>query len=358
MPINNCKNIKLWFGSDAFSISSLLHEYTSAFLEKNRNAEISTFDFSAGGNRSDLEKKLYNALRGASLFSSEKIVIIKNLFSSKKNKEDEPLDTQNIFEVDNKDFERSLFEVVAKNSSDQIFFIEERALDKRSRAFTFFSKILKEGQAEQREFLIPLHFEFNVWLEKAIKERGGQISKKTVDFLAMILGKGMEQKERGSIIAAYDLFQSSMEIDKLVAYCDGKEITEEDIMVLVSSSSDMNIFNLIESIGKKNRKRAIEILSGQIEQGFNENYILTMLVYHFRSMIMVKSLIDEGMDINEIVRKTKMHPMVVQKNIRYCRTLSSDYLLAVYGKLYNADISIKNGTMDPELTLDLLVAVI
>lgn len=358
MRADKQKNIKLWFGNDTFSIASLLLERRTEFLRKNLDAEVGVFDFSVGENRNDLEKKLYNTLRGASLFNSEKIIIIKNFFSSKKNRKDEQEEVGvEVTEV-KKDFEESLFETVSKNYSDQIFFIEESSLDKRSRAFKFFEKILKEDRAEQREFSIPLHFEFNSWLEKTIKEKGGKVSKKTVDFLAMILGKGMEQKERGSVIAAYDLFQSSMEIDKLIAYCDGDEISEEDILLLVSASSDMNIFNLIESIGKKNRKRAIEILSGQIEQGFNENYILTMLVYHFRSLIMVKSLTDEGMSVDEIIRKTKIHPMVVQKNIHYCRSLSSEYLLAVYRKLYNADASIKNGTMDPELTLDLLVAVI
>lgn len=358
MSTENRKNIKLWFGSDDFSISSLLREHKSEFLKKNRNAETSTFDFSAGENRNDLERKLYNALRGASLFSSEKIVIIKSLFSSQKNKKDETGEEQKDLEESRQDFEQSLLELIAGNASDQIFFIEPRPLDKRSRAFKFFEKILKEGRAEQREFSVPLRFEFNSWLEKAVKERGGKISKQNVDFLAMLLGKGMEQRERGNIIAAYDLFQSSMEIDKLIAYCDGKEILKEDIVLLISASSDMNIFSLIENIGRKNRKRAMEILSGQIEQGYNESYILKMMVYHFRNLIIVKGLVEKGISAYEIAKITKMHSFVAQKNIQYCQSLSPEYLLAVYGKLYNADASIKNGTMDPELALDLLVAVI
>jgi DNA polymerase-3 subunit delta len=175
----------------------------------------------------------------------------------------------------------------------------------------------------------------------------------------MLLGRGMEQKEKGGqLVAAYDLHQAANEIDKLISYCDGREMEKDDIMLLVSASCDMNIFNLIESIGKKDRSRALAILSGQIREGFNENYILTMLVYHFRNLINIKSLLGEGLGAGEISRRTKIHPMVVEKNIAYCRSLKEENLLMIYEKLYSADLNIKTGKMEPELALDILIAVI
>lgn len=356
---NKSKNIKLWFGNDAYGISETLSEEKKCVIKNDRNAEIGVFDFGSGEKRTEIEKKLQNVLRGNSLFSSEKLIVVKDFFSSKKNKTvdlEQEIDESNPGSKNN--FEENLFEIVLKNTTDGIIFIEERSLDKRGKAYKFFEKLSNEGRAEQKEFLIPLQFEFNTWLEKTLRERGGKISKENINILAIILGKGMEQREHGSVIAAYDLFQSSMEIDKLVAYCDGREIMGEDIELLVSASSDMNIFNLIESIGSRNKKKSLEILSEQIEKGFNENYILTMLVYHFRNLITVKNLVEQGCGVDEIVKAAKMHPFVAQKNIQYCRNLSKTYLATVYGKLYNADINIKNGLMEPELALDLLLVAI
>lgn len=357
----NEKRIKFWFGNDSYGISEALKEERGSAVLTDSSVEVASFDFSSVEERKGAENNLLNALRGASLFSSQKLVIIKNFFSSKKNKdkdEDGDLKIENASLGVAGDFEDVLLDTISRNFSDRIVFVEERFLDKRSKAYKFFEKIIKDGDGEQREFAIPLQFEFNSWLEKTIEKRGGKISKQNINRLAVLLGRGMEQKERGSVIAAYDLHQASMEIDKLVAYCDGSEITAEDIELLVSSSVDMNIFSLIESIGNRDKGKALKIISGQIERGFNENYILTMLVYHFRNLIIVKGLVEAGVGLEDIVRTTKMHPFVAQKNIQYCKNLSREHLFAVYGKLYNADISIKNGSMDPELALDLLVVAI
>jgi DNA polymerase-3 subunit delta len=237
--------------------------------------------------------------------------------------------------------------------------LESRDIDKRSRAYKFFEELSKNKKIQKKEFPMPLGFKFNVWLEERIENRGGKISKTNLDLLAMLLGRGMEQKEKsGQLVTAYDLHQAGSEIDKLISYCDGREIEKGDITLLVSASSDMNIFSLIESIGKKDKNRALAILSGQIREGFNENYILTMLVYHFRNLISIKSLLNDGLGAGEISKMTKIHPMVVEKNIAYCRNLKEENLVMIYEKLYSADLSIKTGKMEPELALDILIAVI
>ena len=66
-------------------------------------------------------------------------------------------------------------------------------------------KLAKENKLSKKEFAMPLGFKFNVWLEERIKSRGGRISKTNLDLLAMLLGKGMEQKEKRSF--DIELFQ-------------------------------------------------------------------------------------------------------------------------------------------------------
>ncbi|MFA7170000.1 MAG: DNA polymerase III subunit delta [Candidatus Paceibacterota bacterium] len=361
---NEGKNIKFWFGSDNFSMLEVLREEKLLMLQKNKNADIADFDFSETESRFDLENRIKEALRGNSLFSSDKLTVIRNFWSSqrktKKSEDDAEKDDDNEKQDKKNDFENFLLSYIEQISSqDKIFFLEKKNLDKRSRAYKTFENMIKNGKIQRREFAMPVGFKLNIWLAERIEKKGGKISKSNLDLLAMFLGKGMEQKERnGDLVVAYDLYQAAGEIDKLIAYCDGKEIERSDIFLLVSTSSDMNIFNLIESIGKKDKARALAILSGQIKEGFNENYILTMLVYHFRNLINIKSFLDRGFGASEIAKRTRMHPMVVEKNISYARNLKENYLVMIYEKLYGADLSIKTGKMEPELALDLLLAVI
>lgn len=356
------KNIFFWYGNDDFSMQELLRIEKKLMLDKNKNADIDDFDFSFTDSRFESEKKVRESLRANSLFSSDKLTVVRNFWAGKKKaKADAAHKGDDTAKVDSKNgLEDFLIDYVGKiGPNDKIFFLEPRSIDKRSRAYKFFESLSKDPGFMKKEFVLPTGFQFNTWLEERMKKCGGSISKANIDLLALLLGKGMEQKERGGeLIAAYDLYQAASEIDKLIAYCDGKEIEKADILLLVSASSDMNIFNLIESLGKRDRNRALSILSGQIREGFNENYILTMLVYHFRNLISIKSLAVQGLGADEIARRTKIHPWVVEKNISYSRNLKEEHLVLIYEKLYSADLSIKTGKMEPELALDLLIAAI
>jgi len=354
---NKDKKISFYFGGDDFSMQEILQAEKAVWKEKNPDADINDFDFAYTENRFELEEKVKGALRSGSLFASDKLIIVRNFWAGKKQKKEEEGEER---PVQKEGLEESLLEYLGKmGAGDRIFFLEPRNIDKRSRAYKFFENLTKDSRFERKEFLLPLGFQFNVWLEERVGKCGGKISKSDADYLALLLGKGMEQKERGGeLVAAYDLHQASLEIDKLIAYADGGEITKEAIGALISGREDMNIFNLIESLGRRDKARALSILTGQIREGFNENYILTMLVYHFRNLLCIKSLLAGGMGAQEIARRTKIHPFVVEKNIGYARNLKEENLALIYDKLCAADLSIKTGKMEPELALDLLVAAI
>lgn len=359
MQDKQTKNIFFYFGSDDFSMHEILRAEKDAMIEGNKNADINDFDFAFASSRFDLETKVRESLRSNSLFSSDKLTVVRDFWSGKRQAKKDAVAEDDAQKASKNDFEGFLLEYVSKISlHDKIFFLESKSLDKRGRAYKFFERMAKDARFTKKEFAPPLGFQFNVWLEDRVKKCGGKISKADVDFLAMLLGKGMEQKEHGSLVVAYDLYQAASEIDKLVAYCDGKEITKDDILLLVSGRDDMNIFSLIESLGRRDKNRALSILTGQLRQGSNGNYILTMLVFHFRNLISIKSLLGEGLGAAEISQRTNIHPYVVEKNAAFARSFQEENLVLIYKKLYSADLSIKTGKMEPELALDLLVAAI
>ena len=365
----NNKNIHLYFGDDDFTIAEEISKEKEAFEKKSGGINIHEIDWN-DQNLSKDEKmtKLQDALMSGSLFSSDKLLIIKNsLFpiktgvrSLERNKS-QVKQTESSYrlkpELQSSDEKDKLILKYFENIQEgiKIFFIEEN-LDKRKKIYKELIKLERSGIASMKEFLVPIETQFENWIKNRIEKRGGKISKEALNNFAIILGKGLAQKDRsGKVSQSYNLWETSSEIEKLLNYCDGNEIEKNDIESLVRSKVDMNIFNLIDSISSKNKSKAALLLNKQIEEGLNENYVLTMFVYQFRNLIRIKSLLDQGLANNEIISQTKMHPYVVQKSIQQCQGFEIETLKKIYQKLFDADLAIKSGKIQPRLALDLLV---
>ncbi|MCK4891193.1 MAG: DNA polymerase III subunit delta [Candidatus Pacebacteria bacterium] len=356
MTNNNNKNIHLYFGDDDFTIAEEIKKEKEDFEKKSGSINIHEIDWNDQSLSKD-EKlaKLQDALMSGSLFSSDKLLIIKNsLFSlSKKKKEDES-EEKNSGSNDEK--EKLILKYLENSQKEiKIFFIEE-GLDKRKKIYKELLRLEKLGLVKIKEFNIPSDFKFENWIKDRIEKFGENIKKDAINVLAISLGKGLAQKDRsGKMNQAYNLWEASNEIEKLISYCNGREILKEDVELLVKSKVDMNIFNLIDSISSGNKNKAVLLLNKQLEEGLNENYILTMFVYQFRNLIKIKSLLNQGLVNQQIVSQTKMHPFVVQKSVKQCQKFDTQTLKKIYKKLFDADLAIKTGKMDARLVLDLIV---
>jgi DNA polymerase III subunit delta len=355
---SNKKNIYLYFGDDDFTIAENIRKEKDSFEKKNGAINMHEIDWN-NQNLSKDEKlgKLQNGLMSGSLFSSEKLLIIKKgLFSlNKKKKEDDKAEEENVADSDEK--EKIILKYLANPQKEiRIFFVEEN-LDKRKKIYKELLGLEKSGMAEIKEFSMPADFKFESWIKNRIEKFGGRIKNDALNYLIISLGKGLAQKDRGGKISQpYNLWEANNEIEKLASYCNGKEIEKVDVELLVKSKVDMNIFSLIDSISSKNKNKAALLLNRQIEEGLNENYILTMFVYQFRNLIKIKSLLDQGFANPQIVAQTKMHPFVVQKTVQQCQKFEMVNLRKIYQKLFDADLAIKTGKMNARLVLDLLVA--
>lgn len=359
----NNKNISLFFGEDDFTIAEEIKKAKEGFAEKFGEMNIFEIDWE-NQNLSEKEKlsELQNELMANSLFSSDKLLIIRDaLFSSTKTEAPSGIHSLECNEPAYKLKPKLQHEDVILNylenpqEKTRIFFVENN-LDKRKKIYKELIKLEKTGSVEIKEFATPANFNFDLWIKNRVTKLGGKIKNSAINILAISLGKGMAQKDRNkNLKQSYNLWEADNEISKLVSYCDGREITDEDVRLLVQSKVDMNIFNLIDSISSKNKSRSALLLNRQIEKGLNEIYILTMFVYQFRNLLKIKSLLEQNLSNQEIAVKAKMHPFVIQKSVEQCRRFEMEDLKKIYQKLFDADLAIKTGKINPRLALDLLV---
>ena len=96
----------------------------------------------------------------------------------------------------------------------------------------------------------------------------------------------------------------------------------------------------------KNKKQALDLFHKHLDNGDNSLYLFSMIAYQFRNLLIIK----------ENSKKSGLHPFVVQKSIYLCRQFTMDQLKKIYQKIFQIDLDIKTGKIEPELALDLLLA--
>lgn len=361
MATKNKTYIHLYFGDDDFTISEEISKEIEPFEKKFGGINVYKIDWQNDSfTKQDKLSQLQDGLMSSSLFSSDKMVILKNFLSSRspnENSSDRGKDEEKQKDKNEVEKENIILKYTKnRKQSIEVFFIEKGIPDKRGRVYKEFLNLEKSGAIEIKEFFMPAGFQFDKWIEKRVIKLGGGIRKEATNVLAISLGKGLTQKDKKNRTAQpFDLWEVNNEIEKLINYCWGREITEKDVELLVNSKIDMNVFNLVDSIGLKNKSKSVFLLNSQVEKGLNENYILTMLAYQFRNLLRVKGLLKQGLSVSAIISETKMHPFVVQKSVDQCQNFKLEDLKKIYRKLYDADVAIKTGKMAPRLVLDLLV---
>src|SRR3989338_5415855 len=154
-------------------------------------------------------------------------------------------------------------------------------------------------------------------------------------------------------IAGNDTWRLSNEIEKLSAYKNSDKILSTDIDTLTTRGLDMNIFNLVDAVAKKDRSNAVKLLYQEMKIGQDPYYILTMLIHQFRNILITKDLQDHGYSENEISRKAKLHPFVVKKSIS--NPFNSEEAAKIYNRLLSIDTGFKMGRLDLEDSLYSLV---
>ena len=105
------------------------------------------------------------------------------------------------------------------------------------------------------------------------------------------------------------------EIEKLVSFAEGREITKEDILAMMPQRSENDIFNLVDYLSQKNIKRAIDILNELIYKGEKIPLILFMIGRQFNLLFSIKLGIESGKSKEILANELKLHPYICEKMI-------------------------------------------
>ena len=255
-----------------------------------------------------------------SMFAEKKMIVLKSVFPNREFKES--------FLKDSKKF---------IDSKDIILFLEISEVPKNDSLF----KLLKKyGESQEFE---PLEGEqLRRWVKKEFENYGVKIEPKTLEIFLDFVGN--------------NLWRASNEIKKLVSYKNRQKIEVEDIKLLVKPKIETDIFKTIDALASKNKKQALELIHKHLEKGDSPLYLLTMINFQFRNLLVIKEMIEKNRPYSHILKQSKLHPFVVKKSYSQAKKFTFEELKKIYQKIFQVDLSIKTGKINPETGIDLLIA--
>ena len=292
------------YGKDTYRLKEKLNEIINEYKKKHVRGFNLRFLNAKDINFEDLKSELSSI----SMFNEKKLIILFDAFSSPKFKEDF-IEKGEIF----------------VGSSNILVFYEEGEISLKDKLFLF----LKEKA--KTEAFNPLRMDqVKKWIKKQLN--GKEIEDKALERLTEFVGN--------------DLWKMSKELEKLINYSK-QEIKEKDVELLVYPVFNNNIFDTIDAIGRKEKKRAIDLIKRHIESGDAVPYIFSMIAFQFRNIISVK-------DVKNI-NKIGMNPFVLRKSLYQANNFSMEELKKIYEKIVFLDTDIKTGRISPETALDFLI---
>lgn len=309
------------YGPDTFRAKEKLKGFKNRFIQKFDKPGLNLVKLE--GENLSLERFKEEVVT-SSFLAKRKMIIVENPFNKNKNFEEELLNYIKTKKIP----EENII----------IFYQEEKIHLEKNKLFNFLEK---QKYVYEFKFLGP--GELSRWIRKKVSDLGGKITPQALRLLASQIGN--------------DLWRLNQEIDKLLAYSHKKIIQEKDINILVKGKEDQNIFNLIDSIAQKNKRKALELINEQLENGVSELYLLTMLIRQFRILMQVKDEIENGGLKNSytIASKLNLHPFVAQKALGQVISYTMEELKNIYRRLLDVDVKLKTTNLDPKALLSLLV---
>jgi len=259
-----------------------------------------------------------DSFKQTSMFKEKKLAILPNILSDPDFKKNFLKNKSNLLK-----------------SEDLILIYEEGKINKSDSLFKF----LKD-KAKSQEFELLTNQRLKNWVKKEFKKYGSIIELKAIEVLIEYVGN--------------DLWRMSNEIKKLASY--KNKVGSEDIDLLVRPRIEIDVFKTIDAIAEKNKKQALILLHKHLEKGDSPLYLLSMINYQFRNLLVIKDLIEKHNPYNLILKKSGLHPFVVKKSYYQSQEFTLQELKKIYQKIFQVDLDIKTGKVEPETALDLLIA--
>ena len=146
------------------------------------------------------------------------------------------------------------------------------------------------------------------------------------------------------------------EIRKLIEYAgENGTIAKKDVDMLCIKKIDSVIFDLTDSLGKKNVNKAIEVLNGLIYQKEPIQKILITLYHHFKKLYIIKLAQKENKNVAESLNLKPNQMFLISKYSMQANYFKEEELKKIIQELIDLDYNYKSGLIDLNIGLETIL---
>ena len=180
------------------------------------------------------------------------------------------------------------------------------------------------------------------WIKETAESKGAAIGPAAIRSMADLVGG--------------DLWTLDQELEKLSLYAAGREIGEADVRLMVSQVREASIFEAVDAMIDGRPEAALRLLAQLRDDGREPLYIIAMVERQLRLLALARDSMDRRLPPEELKRALgTSSDFVVRKTTDQARRHSRQDIAWRYDRLLQADLAIKQGRLDPDLALELLV---
>ncbi|EEI19870.1 DNA polymerase III subunit delta [Lentilactobacillus hilgardii] len=162
--------------------------------------------------------------------------------------------------------------------------------------------------------------------------------------------------ERMMQLTAGQLTSMMNDLPKLFLYNkDGKQITLSSVNGLVSPSIEQSVFDLVNSVLKKNAKESMDIYRNLVLENEAPIGINAVLIQQFRLLLQVMILQKHGYSQGNLAASLKVHPYRVKLALQTIRHFDYKQLRDAYLGLVETEREMKSSNRSPELLFELFL---
>ncbi len=200
--------------------------------------------------------------------------------------------------------------------------------------------------AGSRAFIIncalPTDREMVDWIKNKAVELGGSFTLRAAHTLTEFVGN--------------NTMRAAQEIIKILTYTNfSRPVEDDDVRLLTTRDHQTDIFTLVDSIGNRDGKQALEMLHLLLDES-DPLQLFGMIIRQFRLMLQAREIIDSGGSESDVAKKLHQHQFVAKKVSGQCRQFEIAALKSIYQQLLKIDLDMKTGGMSGDIALDILIA--
>lgn len=145
------------------------------------------------------------------------------------------------------------------------------------------------------------------------------------------------------------------EIEKLICYTEGRNITKKDIDLLIPRKSEDDIFDLIDLISERKIERAIDVMDEMLFKEDQHMFILISIENQFKKLYNIKLGIKNGKRLEDFMAELKVPEFVCKKLMNLSAKFTFKQLSEMMKMCVDAESRLKSSSIDKRMELEILL---